>query len=62
MTIDYKSVISHFCNGEARRSDWLPYKNVEIFLIESAVQRVTLRQRWVVARLKIWNDGVYKYP
>ena len=44
MTIYYKSVISHFCNGEARRSNLLTYKNVEIYLIAGAVQSVTLRQ------------------
>ena len=44
MTIDYKSVISHFCNCEGRRSDLLPYKNVEIYRLESALQRKTLRQ------------------
>ena len=44
MTIDYKSVISHFCNGEGLRSDLLPYKNVEIFRLKSALQRRTLRQ------------------
>ena len=62
MTIDYKSVISHFCNCKARRSDWLPYKNVEIYRLESALQSVTLRQSWFFERLKIWNDGVHKYP
>ena len=62
MTKYYKSVISHFCNGKARRSDWLPYKNVEIYRLESALQSVTLRQSWFFERLKIWNDGVHKYP
>ena len=39
-----KTVILHFCNGECRRSDLLPYKNVEIYRLGSALQRVTLRQ------------------
>ena len=39
-----KTVISHFCNGEGIRRDLLTYKNVEIYRLGSALQRVTLRQ------------------